>query len=372
MMNPQSAQQPRQPPVITTALGGVPLPNARSKAWTGLFAHRVVIYICVLLVASIGAYGYGIRTRSIFACQADGYSADRYVADCNVANYADYEHGAFQFNLEPSVQDSVRNADVLFLGNSRTQIAFSTVPTEQWFSANSGRYYLMGFGYFENALFEGELLRRIHPHAKVYIINVDAFFEKSETAPVKTILHDPRARDEYEAKRFWQHVHERICGAFTALCGHQFVIFRSRDTGAYYMEGQPGGQTAPVTYDPVVNQDLANASIATAVDFLSRFTEKKCVILTIVPTVGTQIGTAKAIARGVGLPLVTPGSVEGLRTWDGSHLDQPSAQRWAQAFFQVAGPEIQSCLNNRNAAARQGPSSTGAAASVQSDTTTVR
>jgi hypothetical protein len=55
----------------------------------------------------------------------------------------------------------------------------------------------------------GQLLDRIHPHAKVYIINVDGFFEQSETAPVKTILHDPTARDKYEAKRFWQRVHER-------------------------------------------------------------------------------------------------------------------------------------------------------------------
>src|SRR5580692_6217704 len=172
MMNWQSAKQRRQPE-IKTALAVAPLPNTWIKAWEGLFAHRLMIYICMLLVASIGAWGYGIRARTIFACQADGYSADRYVASCNGANYGDYEHGAFQFNLEPSVQDSVRNADVLLLGNSRLQLAFSTVQTEQWFSANSARYYLMGFTYYENALFAGELLDRIHPHAKIYIINVD-------------------------------------------------------------------------------------------------------------------------------------------------------------------------------------------------------
>jgi hypothetical protein len=371
MMNPYSTRQPKQPPATTTTLGRVPSPNAWTKARESLFAHRLLIYICVLLVASIGAYGYGIRTRTIFACQADGYSADRYAAYCNGANYADYEHGAFQFNLEHSVQDSVRNADVLVLGNSRTQVAFSTAPTEQWFSANSGRYYLMGFGYFENALFEGEFLLGIHPRANVYIINIDGFFEKSETEPMKKILYDPGARDEYETKRFWQRLHERICGAFSALCGNQFVIYRSRDTGAYYEEGQ-WGNAVPVSYDSLVDQNLANASIATAVDFLSRLTQKKCVILTMVPTVGTKIGTAKAIASGVGLPLVTPGIVEALQTYDGSHLDQPSAQRWSQAFFQAAGPEIRSCLDNRNAAVRQRPTPTGPATSVQSATTAVQ
>jgi hypothetical protein len=357
MSNPRSAQQ-RGQSEPNIALKSVPFTDAWSKAWQGLFAHRLMIYICVLLVASIGAYGYGIRTHGIFACPADGYGVDRYVANCNVGNYADYEYGAFQFNLEPSVQDAVRNADVLFLGNSRLQIAFSTVPTEQWFAANSGRYYLLGFGDFGNSLFEGNLLRRIRPHANVYVIDVDGFFERSETPEVKAVLHDPNARNEYKTKRLWQYVHKRICGALSALCGHQLVVFRSRATGAYYWEAGRRVEAVPVSYDPVVNRKLASASIATAVDFLSRFTRKKCVILTIVPTVDTQIGTAKAIASGVGLRLVTPGIVEGLRTRDGSHLDQPSARRWAQAFFQVAGPEIRSCLNSENAAARQRLSST--------------
>ncbi|HUB13735.1 MAG TPA: hypothetical protein VMB34_17435 [Acetobacteraceae bacterium] len=366
MMNPQSAQRPGQPVVITAVSGRVPLPNAWSKAWERLFAHRLIIYICVLLLACIGAYGYGIRTHGIFACQADGYGADRYLADCNVANYADYEHGAFQFDLEPAVQAAVRNADVLFLGNSRLQIAFSTAPTAQWFAANPGRYYLMGFGDFGNSLFEGELLQKIRPHPKVYIIDVDHFFERSEPPEVRAVLHDPNALKAYEGKRFWQPVHQRICGAFEALCGHQLVVFRSRDTGAYYMEGRSMGQAAPVSYKPAVDQPLANTSIATAVDFLSQFTQNACVILTIVPTVDTELGTAKAIASGVGLPLVTPEIVAGLRTRDGSHLDQPSAQRWAEAFFQVAGPQIRSCLDKRTAAGGQSQSSTVATASVQS------
>jgi len=346
-MSSQSAKQATGR-VITTAFEGISSSNAWTRIAGHIFAHRLMIYICMLFVASIGAYGYWVRTHTIFACQANGYSADRYLAYCNGTNYADYEHGAFQFNLEPSVQDSVRNAHVLLLGNSRLQIAFSTFATEQWFSSNLARYYLLGFLYYENALFEGELLQRIHPQANVYIINVDDFFEESESVPMKMILHDPKAREAYEAKRFWQGVHERICGTFPALCGSQFVVFRSRDTGRYYTEGAVNPREVPVSYDPVVNQAVAKTSIATAANFLSRFAEKKCVILTMVPYSGTEIGTAEAIARGVGLRLITP-EVEGLQTFDGYHLDQPSAQRWSQAFFQAAGPEIRSCLDKRNA-----------------------
>ncbi len=252
-----------------------------------------------------------------------------------------------------------------------TQVAFSTVPTQNWFSESLAGYYLLGFSYYENVLFEGKLLERIHPRASVYVINVEGFFQPVESDPVKMILNDPKALDKYETKRFWQGAHERICKALPLLCGKQFVIFRSRETGRYYTEGAVGPKEVPVSYDPTVNNDVAKESIATAITFLSHFAQNKCVILTIVPYIGTEIGTAEAIASGAGLELVTP-RVEGLRTYDGYHLDQPSAQRWSQAFFQAAGPEIQSCLAKRYATDSQGPSPTVPAASVQSATTPAR
>src|SRR5262245_20021748 len=121
--------------------------------WKGLFVGRPVIYSCVILIAASIACVYQFRTKTLFACPADGYRADQYVAYCTGASYADYEHGAFEFGLEPTVRDHVRNADVPFLGNSRLQFAFSTTATADWFSAASARYYLMGFLYFENVVF---------------------------------------------------------------------------------------------------------------------------------------------------------------------------------------------------------------------------
>src|SRR5215467_13701394 len=135
-----------------------------------LFASRPTIYICVVLAAIFVACVYKFRTATVFSCQADGYSADRYIAYCNGKSYGDYEHGAFQFDLEPLAQNFARIADVLFLGNSRMQVAFSTAATVDWFSAAAARYYLLGFGYAENVIFTERLLRSIRPQARVYII----------------------------------------------------------------------------------------------------------------------------------------------------------------------------------------------------------
>ena len=179
-----------------------------------------------------------LRTDTIFSCQADGYSRDRYLAYCNGANYADYEHGAFAFDLEPAAQDFARDAEVLFLGNSHLEVAFSTVATADWFSAASARYYLMGFSYSENMVFAEKSWTRYTPKPESIVINVDDFFVQSETPPVKAILHDPQARQRYEEKRRWQLVHEAICGTFAVLCGNSSVIFRSRETWGVHGSGQ--------------------------------------------------------------------------------------------------------------------------------------
>ena len=316
----------------------------------GLFAARPAIYAYVILTAACVAFGYQIRTQTIFSCPADGYSADRYLAYCQGASYADYEHGAFQFDLEPAARDFARNADVLFLGNSRLQLAFSAAATVDWFSAASARYYLMGFLYYENVIFAEELLRTIRPRARVFVINVDDFFDRSESPPVKTIFHDPEARRKYEGKRFWQRIHEPICKAFARLCGTKFAIFRSRETGAYYAAGAAQRKITPVSYDQIVSQNVVDSNIAAAIDFLSHFARDKCVILTAVPFVDTKIGNANAIAMGVGAKLVTPEFLEGLQTSDGIHLDQPSAERWSKAFFLAAGSKIRSCLEEQGTA----------------------
>ena len=326
------------------------LSNTWIERLKGLFAIHTTAYTCVVLLALFGAYVYKLRKETIFACQATLYSSDRYIASCNGTHYADYEHGAFAFDLEPEAENFARDADVLFLGNSRLQFAFSNSATADWFSAASARYYLLGFTYYENMLFAEELLRKIRPRAKVYVINVDDFFDRTETPPVKTILHDPTARTRYETKRLWQRVHDPLCKIFAVICGRQFAIFRSRETGTYYPEGWTRlEKITPVSYDPVLSQNVVDRNTGAAIDFLKQFIRGKCVILTLVPFPGTKIGEADAIAKGLGMRLVTPGNLEGLQTWDGYHLDQPSAERWSRAFFQAAGPEIRSCLDEHRA-----------------------
>jgi hypothetical protein len=309
------------------------------------FAARPVLYIAIILGVLVAAYCYKLRTEGIFSCQANGYGTNWYLAYCNAAGYGDYEHGAVYFGLEPLERDLASNADVLFLGNSRMQIAFSTVAAADWFESATARYYLMGFGSTENAVFVGELLRKFKPRAKVYVINIDQFFVRTETMPAGTVMREPTAVVRYYVKRLWQMLHEPICRGLPQVCGSQYAVFRSRETGAYRTRGNVSlSKSHAVSYDESIDPAAAENDLAIGREFLSRLPVKhECVILTMVPFVGTGIGTANVVASDLGTNLVVP-ELDGLLTFDGSHLDHASAERWSKAFLHAAAPRIRKCL----------------------------
>ena len=318
------------------------VPRRRRRSF--LLASRSGLYIVLVLAVALGSGAYSLRKYGIFSCQASGYAGDAYLGYCGATSYGDYDHGAIWFGLEPAANAAAANAQALFLGNSRTQFAFSSKATADWFSSISESYYLLGFSHFENYTFEAPLLRELSPRAKVYVINIDSFFEQSETGPGKTVMQGESARTRYEEKRKWQRMHKAICTTSKAVCGNDEAIFRSRSTGAWLVTGDRF-TSEPVSYDEHIDQNRLASYSALGQEFLPGLTaHRACTILTIVPTVKTGIGTAKAIAAALSLKLMTP-RLAGLVTFDGVHLDRESAQRWSAAFFQEAGPQLRKCLS---------------------------
>jgi hypothetical protein len=322
------------------------VPSKTVRGRVGLFTARPTIYILILLTAFLAPFVHRLRNNMIFACGATGYTYDRYLSYCGATNYGDYEHGAFWFDLEPTAELFAANADVLFLGNSSTQFAFSTAATGQWFSSASASYYLLGFILWENSIFEQALLQKLKPRAKVYIINIDKFFQPSEAPVASILMHDPDERARYLNKRYLQFVHKAICMRLTSICGHITAIFRSRQTGMYFQElSEFKDSERPVSYEQKPDKREIDDGVAIGRNFLSELPAKpECVMLTVVPYVGTKFAVADAIARGLGKMLVVPERLDGLNTFDGIHLDPPSAARWSKAFLEAAGPQIEKCL----------------------------
>lgn len=327
--------------------GGATAPS-KDGSTNGLpFGATPVAFASIVLASFVAAFCYQLRSQGIFACQGSGYTADRYLAYCGGHGYGDYDHGALWFGLEPSAERFARDADAVFVGDSRMQIALSSAATESWFAAAGANYYLLGFGYHENYLFEQPLLNKIRPRASVFIINLDGFFDSAESKPAALVMRDTGALRRYYSKHFWQLVHRPVCAVAQSLCGTAYEIFRSRRTGAYFPVGAEA-PSAAVSESPLVEHSEVSTHARRAQEFFERLPVKPpCIILTIVPTVGAKRAFATAVASASGIDLISP-SVPGLRTYDGSHLDPDSADRWSRAFLEAAGPRIRSCLQSRS------------------------
>lgn len=309
-----------------------------------LFSPRPLLYLVLLLCAVVGSFGYKLRNDGIFACNADRYSTNHYLAYCNSTAYGDYDHGAFWFALEPEAERNAIEAEVLFIGSSRMQFALSTATTTEWFSSPAVRYYLLGFSHTENIVFLAPLLLKLKPRAKVYVINVDRFFDDRVTPPANDLVRDSRARSTYAERRFWQTLHKPICGVLSAICGSHAAFFRRRDTGAWQLSGSDKFEPKAVADGSPSDQDRWAHYSTLGREFISNLpVDRRCVLLTIAPSAETRKAEAKAIAAALGFDLVES-DIDGLQTFDGSHLDRPSAERWSKAFFQAAGPQIRSCL----------------------------
>jgi hypothetical protein len=315
-----------------------------SQSVSSRSAEKPLPYIMILLVFVVGAYAYKLRTDGIFACPADGYPPRGYLAYCNTTGYGDYDHGAFWYGLEPESLHFATNAEVLFVGSSRMQFAFSTEATVDWFAARATDYFLLGFSHTVSAKFLTPLLEKMNPKAKVYVINLDRFFDDRESEPVAEIFHGSNVRRRYTQKGFWQMLHHPVCAKVPSVCGHTLAFYRNADNGSWTLKGSAEFKAAEVGDATPSKVQLWEHYANLAANFVSGLpVDRECVILTIAPSAATKTAEGAKIADALGLNLISP-TLDGLRTYDGSHLDMPSAQRWSRAFFDIAGPRIRRCL----------------------------
>ena len=320
-----------------------PQPGSPSKATAAV--GWPLLYASLVIAALAATFVYQLRANGIFACSAAGYSAGNYLAYCNSLAFGDYDHGALWFDFEPEVKRRAAEAEVLFLGSSRLQFAFSSPPTEEWFAKEGLSYYLLGFAYTENITFTGPLLAEIRPRAKAYVINSDHFFDDRETAPVAEIFHGDSVESRYRRKRLWQYPHRVLCTAVPALCGGALGFLRTRSDGAWRFVGTDSLVHGDVRDAEIKSREDVDRHIALAKEFVAHLpVQHDCVFLTVVPWAETPRAEAATIADALGVQLLAPPLQENLHTFDGSHLDAPSAAKWSRQFFDLAGDSIRSCV----------------------------
>lgn len=280
---------------------------------------------------------------------ANGYDDDRFMSNCGGAKYADYEHGAYYFGSERMAIDALKAADVLFLGNSRMQIGFSTDATRAFFKRIGVTHYLFGFGYVGNVVTARLLIERWGLTAKVVVINVDeSFFSTVPNAPTNEILEAPvRARyvtyhqalGQYLQRTFQDHFSENA----TVRRPHLGSVFRSRRDGAWSLHFPAIDNFIPIgkEEDSFIGDRVSEYTVAKLRTFLP--SDAGCTIIVYVPSLYKSWTGAPRVANLMRATFVSS-EIQELGTLDGQHLTKNSAEKWSAAILNEMAPTIRRCV----------------------------
>ncbi|MCK1677152.1 hypothetical protein [Bradyrhizobium sp. 150] len=317
----------------------------------------LIIVFAVTAAVSTAIFPFVYWLPKALACRTND-DPSAFLTYCNGADYGDYEHGAFYWNLEPEATKALRSARVLFLGNSRLQFGFSTETSRRYFQEKNVPYYLAGFTYFENMVFIQRLIDQYNLNPDVIVINADGTFfsEKLLSTPATMFISKRnslywRTLYGYLLKAAFTRVVRPICGTLPFACSQKLqTLWRRRETGAWLWQGTFAELNKTIPIDPATRppapDEATMREFEKAADSLLRTLRlpRHCIILTAVPN---SILTDEPIADRVGkrfqVPVIVP-HLEGLATLDESHLNAASAERWSVAFLHEATPILDRCL----------------------------
>lgn len=297
----------------------------------------------------------------VLGCRTN-FDRSTFLAYCNTGDFADYEHGAFFWNLEPEAVKSLQAARVIFLGNSRTQHAFSAMATRQYFEERGVPYYIAGFSYGENMVFAQRLIEKYKLHPDAIVINSDDSFFSSIPKPIPATFLGSQTETlywktyyNYLLKATFSRIARPLCMQLPFVCAQKVQsLWRRRQTGDWDWQDsfvEKNYSHLPITpsmQEPAPNVQAMQAIESAAGMFLETMhLPRNCIILTAIPT--SRLA-AEPVAEQVGgrfhLPVIVP-HLDNLSTIDYDHLDASSAERWAGTFLHMATPTLASCLAKR-------------------------
>ena len=137
------------------------------QARPGLWSY-LVLFLAVSLLAGTGYRLIDLVVGTLGCRHTDAPGA--FLAYCDTPSFGYYEHGAYYFGLEPEAVDRLKRAEVVFLGNSHAQFAFSTDEVESYFAKRTVPIYLLGLPYGEQGRFPLRLIEKYQLRPKLLVI----------------------------------------------------------------------------------------------------------------------------------------------------------------------------------------------------------
>jgi hypothetical protein len=239
-------------------------------------------------------------------------------------------------------REPLQRADVIALGNSRTQAALDPEVVIPYFEDRGLRFYDLAFGNGEHYVLPTAIFERFDLRPQFVLINIDSFFRDEPLGLAAETL----AMSRFEAAKV---VFEKNAGFAMRRLLHRvypllsytgwsdWIIYRSIDHGVwdvFYTATRPL-EVGPLQYQlpdtPEVRR-AADRMAAQAGPILDWFSARGSqVVLIEVPAQRRNLGRLSLLAERVGYPFLEA-RLDRVVLIDRSHLDPRSAHRYSRGL----------------------------------------
>jgi hypothetical protein len=317
--------------------------RARARERQYLVYNAIVLFFLPIFVV----VGFGMGPMSPNGCRLSP-SPEYFVSSCGTLG--DYEHDAFWFGTEPMAISSLKDADVIFTGSSRTMFAFSTEEIRTYFSSRGLKYFNAGFGYEEQQSFFIGLARRWKLKPRVLVIGVDPYFDERISQPADWAMHRPLEIIAALAKTTALRLHPLMCRYGLSDCMSRPTAFRSNKDGFFVWRDilMPDREKPRSRIDKLrdfqINVPLAAIE---ANKFLKAVRmPSKCVILVPMPThdIWRKPDPVKQLSEAIGSKYIDADTGSDLFLVDEMHLSFDSAKGFSSQFVKAFDKLKGDCL----------------------------
>ena len=322
-------------------------------------ALRVFVFLAAFLGAglftTIRFDTYLMDFWKIRNCGADGYE-DAFMFRCHGNGGVDlttYGSGAIVLGIESEAVKSLEAADVVIVGNSRTQRSFAVDAVDDYFRDKGLSYFVMAT---EGNTYEGVLLTfsEIGIDPKVLLVNNEIFAADGVPAAFADIVARPDTyRTRFRFARNAQRFQRWVCREGMAVLEDMYCrgridpIWRSRRTGQVLgipRKRNSGAGPIEMRTGRPLGDFLAVYSRRAEAFFARLDLPGACPVLYIVNSPRGNPDLLRAVADDSGHQAVFA-DVPGLEVYDGSHMDVENSERWAAAFLPELDRAIGNCLD---------------------------
>jgi hypothetical protein len=318
------------------------------------FVLLAVVFLTTGTIVAVVSNSYLTIPWRIRTCNLTPPLPGLSLADCAAVSTKFYYSGSLYLQIERELIENLEKADVVVLGNSRTQVSFATRATEEYFRKKGLRYFILG-SEGSGFRFSQLMLERLHIKPSILLMNNESFYVDVLEDSNKDVVLDPDRFVPLMNMFYYSKLAAGwICSNGPALLqqiychGSVRTNWRNPVTGAlyiYYID--KGSRHIPITDVPETRLHYFDRFMHNARVFLASPSVKDaCMINYVVPSLNSSVELARKMSTAMDVPFVFPKTTN-LDSFEGSHLWPESSERWSADFFRLADPYIDQCLARR-------------------------